>query len=128
MKFYALNSTKRRAFPKRVVYQLFKTYIWMMIVRYLEMSIVRLSFSSLNKTDLYMNLLEQNSVSTTKLSKIKRGNVGPRDRNRRWKSTFQLLVTHVLVYFKEIPNHFIDRIYGMTWVSSESIMLFMNVY
>lgn len=76
MKFYALNSTKRRAFPKRVLYQLLKTYTWMMIVRYLEMSIVRFSFSSLNKTDLYMDLLEQNSVSTTKLSKIKSGNVG----------------------------------------------------
>lgn len=39
----------------------------------------------------------------------------------------QLLATHILVHFKEIPDQFIDRIYGMTWVSSEG-MFFMNVY
>ena len=39
---------------------------------------------------------------------------GARDRNRRWKAAFQLLVIHVLIYFEEIPDQFVDRIYGMT--------------
>lgn len=54
MNVYALNSTKKRDLLKRVLFQVFKTYIWMMVVRDLKMSTVRFNLFSLNKTDLYL--------------------------------------------------------------------------
>lgn len=84
-------------------------------------------FSSLNKTDLYLNLLEQNSVSTTKPIKDQKWEMCSQGTGIGCERLHSILSTHILVHFKEIPDQFIDRIYGMTWVSSEG-MFFMNVY